>query len=143
GEAPTVAEIARHLRIKPHTVGIWKSEEDWDALRLKIEKRAAEELVDKLANERVTLNASHFKLWGVVVSQLFETLQRDKHLDVATLKEVSGILERAQRGQRLARGLSLDGQTEEQVRAQAEADGKALIDLFIDIVRSEVGNEET
>ena len=45
-------------------------------------------------------------------------------------------------GQRLARGLSLDGQTEEQIRAQAEADGRGLIDLFIDIVREEVPDEE-
>jgi hypothetical protein len=141
GEAPSVAEIARRLKIKPHTVGVWKQQEDWDNLRLKMEKKAAEQLVEKLASERVTLNASHFKLWGVVVSQLFEALQRDRKMSVADLKEVAGILERAQKGQRLARGLSLDGQTEEQIRAEAAAEGRALVDLFIDVVKAEVPDE--
>ena len=36
-----------------------------------------------------------------------------------------------------------DGQTEEQIRAQAEADGRGLVDLFIDVVRREVGDEDT
>lgn len=142
GEAPSVAEIARRLRTKAHTVGTWRREENWDDLRLKIDRQAAEKLVAQLANERVTLNASHFKLWGVVVSQLFESLQREKTMDVAGLREVSSILERAQKGQRLARGLSLDGQTEEQVRAQAEADMRGLVDLFIDVVKQEVADED-
>lgn len=143
GEVPSVAEIARRLRVKAHTVGLWKREEDWDGLRLKIEKKAAEQMVEKLASERVTLNSSHFKLWGVVVSQLFGTLQSQKAMGVEDLKEVAGILEKAQKGQRLARGLSLDGQTEEQIRAEAEADGRALIDLFIEVVKAEVPDEET
>ena len=142
GDAASVAEIARRLSVKAHTIGGWKRDEDWDAMRLKIEKRAAEQLVEKLASERVTLNSSHFKLWGVVVSQLFETMQRDNKMTVRDLKEVASILDRAQRGQRLARGLSLDGQTEEQIRAQAEADGRSLIDLFIDIVKDEIQDEE-
>lgn len=143
GEAPSVAEIARRVKVKPHTVGVWKREEDWDALRLKIDRRAAEQLVDKLANERVTLNTSHFRLWGLLVSQLFETMQKGGSHDIREMEKVAGILERAQRGQRLARGLSLDGQTEEQIRAQAEADMRTLVDLFIDIVKTEVDDETT
>ncbi len=45
GEVPSVAEIARRLRIKAHTVGQWKKDEDWDALRLKIDRQAAEKSV--------------------------------------------------------------------------------------------------
>ena len=37
GEATSVAEIARRLKCKPHTVGVWRREEDWDSLRLKID----------------------------------------------------------------------------------------------------------
>src|SRR5262249_41086753 len=143
GEASSIAEIARRLKIKPHTAAGWRTLEDWDGLRLKIERTAADKLVESLANERVTLNTSHYKLWALVVARLFVTLQREKEMAIDDLKEVSGILERCQRGQRLARGMALDGQTEEQVRAQAEADGRALIDLFIDIVRSEVEDEQT
>ncbi len=144
-EATTVAEIARRLKCKPHTVAQWRREEDWDALRLKIDRQAAEKLVEQLASERVTLNAQHFRFWGVVVGQLFESIQnKGLNLDeIRSLERVSSILEKAQRGQRLARGLSLDGHTEEQIRAQAEADGRALIDTFIEAVKEEVPDEKT
>ena len=144
GDAQSVAEIARRLKAKPHTIGEWKREEDWDGLRLKIERQAAEKLVEQLATERVTLNAQHFKFWGVVVGRLFESI-KERGIDmeeVRSLERMAAILEKAQKGQRLARGLSLDGQTEEQIRAQAEADGRALIDLFIDVVKEEVHDED-
>ncbi len=144
GEVTSVAEIARRIKVKAHTVGRWKKEEDWDKLRLRIDRRAAEQLAEKIASERVTLNSQHFKLWGVVVSQLFESLQQKglKGDEVRNLEKVAGILDRAQKGQRLARGLSLNGQTEEQIRAQAEADGRALIDTFIDVVKQEIPDEQ-
>ena len=143
-EATSVAEIARRLKTKAHTIGKWRSEEDWDELRRKIDRQAAEKLVEQLATERVTLNAQHFKLWGVVVSRLFETMQhKGLSLDeIRSLERVSSILEKAQRGQRLARGLSLDGRTEEQIGAQAEADGRALIDTFIEAVKQEVPDDK-
>ena len=143
GEVSNVSEIARRLKIKPHTVGRWRKDEDWDGLRLKIDRRAAEQLAEKIASERVTLNSQHFKLWGVVVSKLFESLQKTGLTgeEVRNLEKVAGILDRAQKGQRLARGLSLDGQTEEQLRAEFEAEGRSLIDFFIDIVKSEIDDE--
>ena len=145
GEVTSVAAIARRLKTKPHTIGVWRKEEGWDDLRLKIDRQAAEKLVEQLATERVTLNAQHFRFWGIVVGQLFESVQK-KGLnleEVRTLERMAAILEKAQRGQRLARGLSLDGQTEEQIRAQAEADGRALIDVFIAAVKEEVPDEQT
>ena len=39
GEAATNAEIAARIKVKPHTVGLWRREEDWDGLRRKIERR--------------------------------------------------------------------------------------------------------
>ena len=145
GEVTSVTEIARRLKVKAHTIGRWRKDEDWDALRLKIECRAAEQLAEKIASERVTLNSQHFKLWGVVVTKLFESLQTAGLTgeEVRNLEKVAGILDRAQKGQRLARGLSLDGQTEEQLRAEFEAEARALIDFFIDIVKSEVEDEAT
>ncbi len=143
GEVTSNAEIAARLKLKPHTVGLWRRQEAWDDLRLKIDRRAAELLVEKLANDRVTLNANHFKLWGVVVSQLLETLKDGgAEAKVKTLEKVSAILDRAQKGQRLARGLALDGQTEEQIRAEAAAETRKLIDLFIDVVKTEVPDQD-
>ena len=144
-EVTAVVEIARRLKAKPHTVGRWRKEEDWDGLRLKIDRRAAEQMAERIASERVNLNAQHFKLWSVVVARLFDSLQKTglKSDDIRSLDKVAGILDRAQKGQRLARGLSLDGQAEEQIRAQAEADGRGLVDLFIDVVKQEVDDEDT
>ncbi|MCU0225968.1 MAG: hypothetical protein MUF27_18310 [Acidobacteria bacterium] len=145
GEVTSLAEIARRLRVKPQTLSAWRKAEDWDGLRLKVDRRSAEKLVEQLATERVTLNAQHFKLWGVVVSHLFESLQAQglQPEQVRTLERISTILERAQKGQRLARGLALDGQTEEQIRAESAAETRHLIDVFVDVVRAEVGEEET
>ncbi len=142
GEVTSIAEIARRVKAKAHTVGLWKREEDWDSLRIKIDKRAAEQLVERLATERVNLNATHFKLWNSVVGKLFGSLQRDgmQTDDVRNLERVAGILERAQRGQRLARGLSLDGQTEEQIRAESAAETRHLVDVFLEVVKREVAD---
>ena len=99
GECPSVAEIARRLKIKPHTVGVWKREEDWEGLRLKVDRRAAEKLVETLATERVTLNAQHFKFWGLVVGQLFEMIQEEglRTDQVRNLERVAGVLEKPSR----------------------------------------------
>src|SRR5262249_32311596 len=140
----SIAEIARRLRVKPHTVGTWRKEEDWDALRIRIEKRAAEQMVEKLATERVTLNSQHFKLWNAIVARIYTSIGKDKlgTNEIRDLERVAGVLEKAQKGQRLARGLSLDGQTEEQIRAEAAAESRTLVDLFIDVVKSEVDDED-
>jgi hypothetical protein len=142
GEASTVAEIARRLKSKPHTVAGWKKEEDWDALRITIEKRAAEQLVEKLASERVTIDLSHYKMWRLVVSQLLEAMKRDQGMTVQNLREVAGILEKAQRGERLARGMSLDGENEQQVRAQAAVENRQMVDVFVEVVKKEIRDEE-
>ena len=34
------------------------------------------QMAERIASERVSLNAQHFKLWGAVVSRLFESLQK-------------------------------------------------------------------
>ena len=143
GEVTSIAEIARRVKAKPHTIAAWRREEDWDALRIKIDRRAAEQLVERLATERVNLNATHFKLWNAVVGRLFGSLTKDglKGEDIRNLERVAGVLERAQRGQRLARGLSLDGETEEQVRAEAAAESRHLVDVFLEVVKREVPDE--
>jgi len=145
GELQTSAEIARRLKIKPHTVGEWKHAEDWDGLRLRIERRAAEKLVEQLAGDRVNLNARHFKFWDVIGSRVVATVQKNQidPEEVRGLDRLAAILDKMQKGQRLARGMSLDGLTEEQIRAEAAADTRAIVDVFIDLVKQHVPDEET
>ena len=142
GEAASNSEIAARLKVKPHTVGHWRKEEDWDGLRLKIDKRAAELFVEKIATDRVTLNVRHYRYWELVLAKLAESLKGQGALDIREMERVAGILERAQKGQRLAKGLSVSGETEEQVRAQGQAEIRSLIDAFVDAVKENVPDEE-
>jgi len=131
------------LTSKAHTVGRWKKDEDWESLILKIERRAAEQLAERIATERVSLNERHFKGWSVIFNQIFEKMTSGG-LDgeqIRNLERLASVLERTQKGQRLARGLSLDGKSEEQLRAEFEAEGRSLIDFFIDLVREKIPDE--
>lgn len=143
GEAETNAEIAARLKVKPHTVGKWRKEENWDDLRRKIDRRAAEMFVEKIATDRTALNLRHYRYWDLLINNLGETLKQQKSLDVRELDKIAGILDRAQKGQRLAKGLSTGGETEEAVRAQSQAEIRRLIDTFIDITKETVDDEAT
>jgi len=141
GEMSTNAEIAARLKVKPHTVARWRKDEDWDGLRLKIDRRAAEMFVEKIATDRVTLNVRHYRMWDLVLGNLVEGIKANKNLDVREMERIAGILDRAQKGQRLAKGLSTTGETEEGIRAQSQAEIRGLIDTFIDAVKENVPDE--
>ena len=143
GEVTTNAEIAARLRVKPHTIGRWRREEDWDGLRRKIDVRAGELFVERIATDRVTLNVRHYRLWELILARLFEGLKATKAMpDTRDIERIAGILDRAQKGQRLAKGLSVAGETEEAIRAEAQAENRRLIDTFIDAVKENVPDEE-
>jgi hypothetical protein len=144
GALETNVEIAAHLRVKPHTVGTWRRQEDWDGLRRKIDRRAAAMFVEKIATDRVTLNEQHFKMWGIVLSRLLESMQAGtEERAVKVLERTAAVIERSQKGQRLARGLALDGQTEEQIRAEMHSETRHMVDVFLDVVKANVKDEET
>jgi hypothetical protein len=68
-------------------------------------------------------------------------LKSDDVRDLRSLERMTSILDRAQKGQRLAKGLSLDGDTEEAIRAQAQAETRSLIDMFITALKEHVTDE--
>jgi hypothetical protein len=143
GECDTNAEIASRLSVKPHTVGRWRKEEDWDGLKLKIDRRAAEMFVEKIASDRVTLNVRHYRMWELLLVQATEMLKKDSGADFTPLEAAARFLDRVQKGQRLAKGMSLAGETEEAIRAQSQAEIRRLIDSFVDAVKENVADEET
>ena len=99
--------------------------------------------VEKIATDRVTLNVRHFRYWDVVLGNLAEELKKVQGLGIRELERVAGILDRAQKGQRLAKGLSTSGETEETIRAGAQAETRRIIDTYIDAIRENVTDEET
>ena len=142
-ELTSNVEIAARLKVKPHTISRWRKKEDWDGLRLKVDRRAAEMFVEKLASDKTTLNITHYRLWSVLLTRLTESIKNHDHLDIKEMNRISSILDRAQKGQRLAKGLSITGETEETVRAQYQAEIQRLIDCFVESVKENVKDEET
>lgn len=143
GELTKNAEIAQRLGVKPHTVGRWRKEEGWDSLRLKIDRRAAEMFVEKIASDRVDLNVRHFRIWEVLLARMLEGLKQQRAFDIREMERIAAVLDRAQKGQRLAKGLSVSGETEEAIRAQGEAEVRQLIDTFVDAIKEMVPDEDT
>ena len=91
----------------------------------------------------MTLNVRHYRLWELVLAKLAEDLKSQKAIDIRDMERIAGILDRGQKGQRLAKGLSVSGDTEETIRAEAQAQIRRLIDTFIDAVKKNVSDEET
>jgi uncharacterized protein YjcR len=143
GEMTTNAEIAAHLRVKAHTVGKWRRAEDWNGLRLKVDRRAAEKFVEEIATERSAINVRHYRSWGVLESQLYQYLKDKGTDDLRELERAANVLERTQKGQRLAKGMSIGGETEEALHARYQAEIRGLIDTFIESVKENIPDEET
>jgi hypothetical protein len=122
-------------------VAAWRKLEGWDDLRLAVDKRAAEKLVEEIATDRVALNQRHYKFWDLALARTAEILKGDQVRDLRTLERMTAILDRAQKGQRLAKGLSLDGETEEAIKAQAQSEIRTLIDLFVTALKEHVADE--
>jgi len=141
GSMESNAEIARHLRIKPHTVANWRSLERWDELKLHVDRKAAEKMAEQIASDRVALNVRHYRFWDAVLAQIAEGIKNPKVFDVRSVERIASVLERAQKGQRLAKGLSLDGESEEAIRAQSQAEIRALIDMFITALKEHVTDD--
>ena len=95
GEMSSNASMAARLGVKPHTVGRWRRLEDWDGLRRKIDRRAAELFVEKIATDRVTLNVRHFRYWDAVLGNLAEELKKVQGLGIRELERVAGTFHRA------------------------------------------------
>ena len=98
--------------------------------------------IEKIATDRVTLNVGHFRLWQALLGKLGEIVKTRPMTDVRDLERLAGILDRAQKGQRLAKGLSLSGESEEAIRAQSEAEMRKVVDTFIDSIKENVHDEE-
>lgn len=143
GEIVSNAAIGRKLQVKPHTVAEWRREEGWDELKLKADRRAAEKLVEELATDRADLNAKHYKLWEALLSKAVGMLRDPASQTVRGLEQISNVLHRAQRGQRLAREIATVAEAEERARLQAASDIRVFIDLFISTVKEHVSDDET
>lgn len=140
----TNAEIAARLKLKPHTVGIWRKQEDWDGLKVKIDREAAEGMVKRIATDRITLNVKHYNYYEIVLGEIRTVLKSLKgNMTIRDLSELVAVIEKAQKGQRLAKGLSMTGDTEETIRAEAQAELRTTIHLVRDAIKENVTDEET
>lgn len=138
----TNAEIARRLNLKPHTVAKYRREEDWDGLKLNMNRSAAERMAEQLTSERVSLNLRHYNYYEAALVELASTLKGKGHFSVREVCDMMAAVEKAQKGQRLAKGVGVDVQAEEQIRAEAQASVHQLIDVFVAAVKRHVTDEQ-
>lgn len=143
GDLSSNAAIARRLAVKPHTVGAWRKEEGWDGLKLKADRRAAEKLVEQLSTDRAELNTKHFKVWEALLTRAVALLRDPDAQTVSGLDRVAGILERIQRGQRIAKEIATAAEAAEETRRQAAAEVRGFVDMFISAVKEHVEDEGT
>ena len=142
-QVATNAEIAARLKIKPHTVGVWRKQEDWDGLRLKISKQEAELMVKRIATDRVTLNVRHYRYWDMLLASLAEKLRNRHDVTIRDMDVIAGVLDRAQKGQRLAKGMGTGAQSEEIIRAESQAEMRRTFNVLRQAVKEIVTDEET
>jgi hypothetical protein len=84
-------------------------------------------MAEQIPSDHVGLNLKHFRYLEVLLIGVAETLKADTgKLGTREAAEIAGIIEKCQRGRRLARGLSAGGEAEEEVRARAEAENRAV-----------------
>ena len=140
-ECETNAEIARRVGLKPHTVAKYREEEQWDDLKLKSNRHAAEQMALQVSNDRVSLNLRHYQYYEVALVELANTLKGKGKLSVREVHEVMASIEKAQRGQRLSKGVGVDQEAEELIRAEAQAEIHRLIDVFVQVVKENVSDE--
>ena len=143
GQMSTNAEIAVRLKLKPHTVGVWRKQEDWDGLKLKISKTEADMLVKRIATDRVTLNVRHYRYWDLLLGSISDLLKNRKGLDIRDMERVAGMLDRAQKGQRLAKEMGMGAETEEVIRAETQAELRQAINMIRDAIKENVSDEAT
>jgi hypothetical protein len=99
-------------------------------------------MAEQIPSDHVGLNLKHFRYLEVLLIGVAETLKADTgKLGTREVAEIAGIIEKCQRGRRLARGLSAGGEAEEEVRARAEAENRALVGTFVDAVKEHVPDE--
>lgn len=137
------AEIAAFVKVKPHTIGLWRKQEDWDGQKARLEKQTAEGMLRKFASDRINLNWKHYQWWELLMSEVATALKNHDYSKLKILEGFASIIASAQKGERLAKGVELTGHTEEQIRTKAQADNRRLVDLFMKLIRENVHDEET
>jgi hypothetical protein len=97
-------------RSPPHTAAPYRRDEARDELELKVDRRAADKLAEQIATDRVTLIVRHFNFYEVVLNEITAALKAGRRkFSVGDLAALVAVIEKARKGQRLARALSLDG----------------------------------
>lgn len=140
GQETSNAELARRFSVKPHTIAKWRKDGGWDNLRLKAEERAAEKLVEEIASERASLNSKHYKAWNLVLSRLFSLIKKDENLDWSQIQKLATVLERVQKGERLAKEMAM-GLREDEIKAAHAGQVRTLVDTFIQAVKENINDE--
>ncbi len=143
GQVATNAELARRFNVKPHTIARWRKEHGWDTLHLKAEQRAVEKLVEEITSERIAVNTRHSQFWSLLESHLLAYMKNKTkgELDLTEIHKLAAVVERLQKGERLAKEMAM-GLREDEIKAAHAGQMRTLVDTFIQAVKENINDED-
>lgn len=101
----SLAEIAHKFGTSESQVRKRAAAEKWtderNRVRTETEQKTTEKTIELVSDERAQVNAKHYELWGKVIAKLEAALEKALELD--EIETLSKSLDRAHKGQRLAK----------------------------------------
>lgn len=117
----SLAEIAHKFGTSESQVRKRAAAEKWtderNRVRTETEQKTTEKTIELVSDDRAQINAAHYAIWGEVIGKLKAALLTALELD--EIDTLTKALERAQKGQRLAKDMVTDRTSTETTGAEA------------------------
>lgn len=114
-ETITHAELAHQFGTSLDSVKKRASKEKWAEQRhsvcTQIALKTEEKTIEKISDDRSEVNRVHYEMWGSVIAKLQDALKAALELD--EIETITKALDRAQKGQRLAKDMVTDKTSQE------------------------------
>jgi len=111
----TYAELAHRYGTSLDAVKKRAGKEKWPEQRHQVSTEIAlktdQKTIDRISDERSEINAKHYAAWGEVIAKLQAALKTTMDLD--EIDKLTRSLERAQKGQRLAKDMVTEKTSQE------------------------------
>ncbi|MHC4707601.1 MAG: hypothetical protein ACYS8I_11015 [Planctomycetota bacterium] len=108
GQHTSFKDLCRSFNVEQTKVAAWRRDEGWDDLKLQISRRAREKLIDKASERKSEIDDTHYRMWGAFEAQVYRQLKRaqdeNRSIPPRTLDVLSKVMERCQKGKRIACG---------------------------------------
>ena len=109
GQYRTMAALGRAFGLSLATIKVWRSQEQWDYEREKVQEASQLKNDIDLTDQVSKINKQHFTLWAGMMAQIAQRIQeanpgndRKKKIKLGLLLDMGKLLQKIQQGQRIA-----------------------------------------